>query len=290
MARYPTGQPVRLSTTVRDTTGALIDPTDITLTVQKPDGTLLPVYDYNPGAIVRDSIGTFHNDVPASDLATVGHYQNKWLSTGTGAGVSVGSFDVFDPFEIKVLSLGDAKDHLNIAQATTQYDILIQTWLDTIEENIERAIGGPIITRSITERVTATDDVRALPLRKRPAQSVTSVTLLSAGASIDISDIEVDPISNIARRKVGWPFMVGVFSAWPPVFTVVYTAGLGTVVSPSISSAARIILDHLWQVQRGPSTRPGFGGDDVSQLYGMSFAVPNRALELLAPYMVEAWV
>jgi hypothetical protein len=74
------------------------------------------------------------------------------------------------------------------------------------------------------------------------------------------------------------------------VFTVVYTAGLGTSVSAPVSAAARIILDHLWEIQRGPSARPSAGGDETFQGYGMSFAVPHRALELLGANLVEAWV
>lgn len=289
MSRYPLGQPITLPTTVRDTaTGALVDPTTLTLTIRKPDGTDLPAYTY-PGAVVRDALGTFHLDVPAADLAVVDHYKFKWVSTGPGAGVGIGSFDVYDPFEVSILTLPDAKEHLKIAQANTQHDTKIQVWLDTIDENVERAIGGPVITRAVTERVEAVDGGRALPLRKRPAVAVTSMTSLASGQVVDVSDVEVDPNANIARRKSGLPFDAYAV-AGPPVFTVVYTAGLGLAVPAPVSAAARIILDHLWETQRGPSARPSAGGDDTSQVFGMSFAIPNRALELLGANIVEAWI
>jgi hypothetical protein len=289
MARYPLGQPITLATTVREVaTGALVDPATLTLTIRRPDGTSLPAYTYNPGAVARDALGTFHLDVPTTDLVAVGHHPYTWVSTGPGAGAGVGSFDIFDPFEVSVLSLPDAKDHLNIARANTQYDALIQIWLDTIESEIERAIGGPVITRAVSERVEATDGGRALPLRKRPVVAITSITSLMAGQAIDISDVEVDPNANIARHRLGWPFLAGGFG--PPVLTVAYTAGLGTSVPAQVSAAARIILDHLWAIQRGPSARPSAGGEDVSQVFGMSFAIPNRALELLGANLVEAWV
>lgn len=288
MARYPLGQPITLPATVRDmATGALADPTTLTATIRRPDGTDLPAYTYNPGAVVRDSVGAFHLDVPAADLAVVGHYMYKWVSTGPGAGVGVGSFDMHDPFEVSVLTLADAKEHLGIAAAVTAHDATIQVWLDTIDENIERAIGGPVVTRAVTERAEATDGGRALPLRKRPAVAVTSVTAVATGQAVDVSDVEVDPTSNVARRRSGLPFLA---YAGPPVFTVVYTAGLGLAVPAPVSAAARIILDHLWETQRGPSVRPSVGGDETSQVFGMAFAIPNRALELLGANLVEAWV
>ncbi len=290
MARYPQGQPITLDTTVR-VAGVLTDPTTLTLTIRRPDGTDLPAYTYNPGPVVRDSVGTFHCDVATADIATVGHYQDKWVSTGVGAGVRASAFDVFDPFEVQILTLPDAKDHLNITAANTQYDMMIQIWLDTIDENIERAIGGPVVTRSVTERVEAVDGGRVLPLRKRPVVAVTSVTSVQAGQAIDVTDVEIDSNANVVRRRLGWPFLVGGFgTVWPPVFTVVYTAGLGTSVSAPVSAAARIILDHLWAIQHGPSARPTVGGDDTTQMFGMSFAIPNRALELLGANLVEAWV
>jgi hypothetical protein len=284
MARYPQGQPITLDTTVR-VAGVLTDPTTLALTIRRPDGTDLPAYTYNPGPVVRDSAGVYHCDVPAADIPAVGHYQDKWVSTGTGAGVRASAFDVFDPFEVQILTLPDAKDHLNIAAGNTQHDTMIQVWLDTIDENVERAIGGPVVTRAVTERAEAVDGGRALPLRKRPVVAVTSVTSLASGQAVDVSDVEVDPNANIARRKLGLPFL----TTGPPVFTVVYTAGLGTSVPAPVSAAARIILDHLWEIQRGPSARPSAGGEDTTQMFGMSFAVPNRALELLGANLVEAW-
>jgi hypothetical protein len=288
MARYPLGQPITLPTTVRDTaTGALVDPTTLTATIRKPDGTDLPAYTYNPGAVVRDALGTFHLDVPAGDLTADGHYKYKWVSTGPGAGVGVGSFDMHDPFEVQILTLADAKEHLGIAAAVTAHDATIQVWLDTIDENIERAIGGPVVTRAVTERAEATDGGRALPLRKRPAVAVTSVTAVATGQAADVSDVEIDPNSNVARRRSGLPFLA---YAGPPVFTVAYTAGLGLAVPAPVSAAARIILDHLWETRRGPSVRPSAGGDETSQVFGMAFAIPNRALELLGANLLEAWV
>jgi hypothetical protein len=285
MPRYPQGQPIRLSTSVRDVAGALVDPGDITLTVQKPDGTNLPVYDYNPGAIVRDSVGAFHNDVPTTDLTLLGHYSYKWVATGTGAGVSFSNFEVFDPLDVAVLSLQDAKDHLNIAQATTTYDAEISSKIATIQASLEKMTGGPILTRAVTERVEVGSGYRTLCVRQRPLVAVTTITDVSSGVALSTSDLDVDTNAGIIRRKLELPFL-----GRGPYFTVVYTAGWGVAVPAAMNEAARIILEHLWQTQHGPWQRPSIGGEEEVTLPGWGFAIPNRAAELLAPFAVEAYV
>src|SRR5215831_13090393 len=122
MARYPLNQPIRLSTTVKDVTGTLVNPGALTLLVKiaNADGTTTTTGTYS--SPTQDSTGTYHQDIPVTDLASIGHYQYTWTATGSGAGVSFGDFDVFDPFEQALLPLQDAKDMLNIPQSTTSVD------------------------------------------------------------------------------------------------------------------------------------------------------------------------
>jgi hypothetical protein len=116
-----------LSATVRDVTGALVDAGTLTLLVKLAavDGTWTTTGTYASPA--HDGLGLYHQDIPVTDLASIGHYQYTWTATGTGAGVSFGEFEVHDPFETAVLSLQDAKDQLNIAQAVTTYDAELQS-------------------------------------------------------------------------------------------------------------------------------------------------------------------
>jgi hypothetical protein len=280
VARYPQGQPIRLSTTVRDVTGALIDAGTLALTVQKPDAS-----QQTYTTPTHDGTGLYHQDIPTADIPTVGHYAYKWVATGTGAGVSYSNFDVFDPLEVAVLSLQDAKDHLNIAQATTAYDAEIASKVATIQANLEKLTGGPILTRAVTERVPAPYGAITLMVRQRPLVAVTSITDVASGTAISTSDLELDQNAGVIRRKLGLAFL-GLGGA----YTVAYTAGWGTAVPPSFNEAARIILEHLWQTQHGPSLRPSLGGEETVTLPGFGFAIPNRAAELLAPYVVEAFV
>lgn len=280
MARYPQGAPIRLSTTVKDLTGALVNATSLTLTVSKPDATTQA---YNTPT--NDGTGLYHQDIPTADINQLGHYPYKWVATGTGAGVSFSNFDVFDPLEVSVLSLQDAKDHVNIPQTTTTFDSELLSKIATIQANLEKLTGGPIITRTVTERVEVGSWYRTLTVRQRPLVSVTSITDVASGAAITITDLELDTNAGIIRRKLELPFW-----ARGPYFTVVYTAGWGTAIPAAFNEAARIILEHLWKTQRGPARQPAIGGEDLVTLPGFGYAVPNRAAELLSPYTLEVYV
>jgi len=295
VARYPLNQPVRVSTTVRDASGTLVTPGALTLLVKTAavDGTWTTTGTY--ASPVQDSVGTYHQDIPVTDLTVIGHYQYTWTSTGTGAGVSFGEFDVFDPFETSVLPLQDAKDQLNIPQSNTASDAEIQSWIATIESALKRYTGGPVVNRSITERAEMLSDQTVILVRQRPLVSVTSIASASGG-TIDISGgLDIDVNAGTVRRKLGLPFY-GPFFQWLPQVNITYVAGWGTAVPAAFNSAARIILAHLWESQRGPASLPGLGGGDMVTMPGFGFAIPNMAAELLdgaqggIPFANEAYV
>jgi len=280
MARYPQGQPITLSTTVKNQAGALVNATALTLTVSKPDAST-----QSYSSPTNDGTGLYHQDIPTGDINLLGHYQYKWVATGTGAGVSYSNFEVFDPLEVSVPSLQDAKDHLNIPQATTTYDSELQSKIATIQAGLEKLTGGPIITRSVTERVPCPYGHGAIAVRQRPLVAVTSITDVASGVAQSTSDLEVDTNSGIIRRKLGWPFL-----GRGGAYTVVYTAGWGVAVPAAMNEFARNVLEHLWQTQHGPWARPSIGGEETVTLPGFGYAIPNRALELVTPFMLEAFV
>jgi hypothetical protein len=282
-----------VSTTVRDVTGALVNATTLTLLVKlaQADGTQSVTGTYASPA--NDSTGTYHQDIPVTDLAAAGHYQYTWTSTGTGAGVSYGEFDVFDPFETSVLPLQDAKDQLNIPQATTTSDAEIQSYIATIESNLERATGGPLVNRAVTERSEMMQNQTVIPVRQRPLVSVTSIASAS-GSLIDISGgLDLDVNAGLIRRKLGLPFY-GPFFTWLPQCSVTYVAGWGTSVPAAFNSFARVVIQHLWTSQRGPAALP-MGGGEMVQIPGFGFLVPNMAAEMLAgsqggvPFLSQAY-
>jgi hypothetical protein len=294
VARYPLGQPVTIPITVRDRTGALVDAGTLTLLVKlaQADGTLLTTGTY--AAPAHDSTGNYHQDIPVTDLTAIGHYQYAATSTGTGAGVVAGEFDVYDPFETAVLPLQDAKDQLNIPQATTSSDAEIQSYIATIGSCLEKATGGPLVNRVVTERSEMMSGQTVIPVRQRPLVSVVSITSASGGA-IDISaGLDLDVNAGLIRRQLGLPFY-GPFFSWLPKVNVVYVAGWGVSVPAAFNSFARIVVQHLWDSQRGPAAMP-MGGGEMVTIPGFGFAVPNMAAELLngsqngIPFISEAYL
>ena len=97
MSRYPIGQTVTLSTSVKDGAGALTAASAISLILRNPDGTTQTYL-----AIVNDDLGLYHLDLTVTDLPDSGHYAYEWNVTvaGAGDGVDYGEFDVFDPFDV----------------------------------------------------------------------------------------------------------------------------------------------------------------------------------------------
>jgi hypothetical protein len=248
---------------------------------------------------VNDSTGTYHQDVPTTDLTVIGHYQYTWTATGTGAGVSFGEFDVFDPFETAVLPLQDAFDALNISSAAAQQASAneIAAYVATIETSLKGMTGGPVVNRAITERAELTADYTVLQVRQRPLVSVTSIVSVASGQAIDISaGLDIDPNAGTIRRKLGYPFY-GPYFTWLPAMSITYVAGWGTAVPAAFNTAARIILQNLWETQHGPSARPSMtGGNEMVTPPGFGFAIPNQAAELLngslngMPFRLEAYV
>jgi hypothetical protein len=285
-----------LSTTVRDVTGALVNAGALTLLVKiaQADGTQLTTGTYATPTL--DSTGNYHQDVPVTDLAAAGHYQYAWTSTGAGAGVSFGEFDVFDPFEASVLPLADAKDALNIPQTTTAADSEIAAYVATIESCLEGYTGGPLVNKTITaERSEMMAGQTVIPVRQRPLVSVTSITSV-AGGVIDISGgLDLDKNAGLIRRPLGYPFY-GPFFMWLPGVNVTYVAGWGVTVPAAFNAAARIILGHLWESQHGPSSRPSIGSEELVTVPGFGYAIPPQAAELLdgslngIPFLSEAFV
>lgn len=171
-----------------------------------------------------------------------------------------------------ILTLAEAKAQLNITG--TADDAELQTYLDAVEAVVDQ-ICGPVINRTVTETVRGWESVA---LSSPPVVALTSlVSIYTSGPSFDVAGLHVDGPSGIVRRKD-----LGLFYGGP--FTAVYTAGRGATAPPNINLAARIIVQHLWRTQRGGMAPSVLGDDGTSQLAGVGFAVPNRALELLRPY------
>lgn len=269
MSRYQLGAPIRLSTEVRNLAGALENAGALTLSVLKPDQTT-QVY----STPTNDGAGLYHQDVPAADLTQLGHYQFRWLSTGANAGVSSGDFDVIDPFAAELLSLDDAKQHLNLT--STASDAELEVYLAAVTDAIEAYI-GPVGRRTVTE--TAYPSSGVLLLRTTPVLSLTSVTPY-ASAALTVGSLVVDTSAGIV-----YPGTYGGF--WATSYTVVYVAGRAAVPA-AVNMAARLVLQRLWETQRGGSASPqiiGAASPDLGvEQTAFSYLMAYGVREMLAPY------
>lgn len=173
-----------------------------------------------------------------------------------------------------VLDLDDAKAQLNITGTT--HDLELESYISSVTDVVEHHI-GPVIIREVSEERQGGP---FLVLAHTPVVSLTSVTpVLSGGISYDVTTLVFNAATGVVRRGDGSAFTGG-------PFTVIYQAGRAAItedVPANINLAARIIVAHLWDTQRGGFGAPRLGGDTDMAPTPMGFLVPRRALELLNP-------
>ena len=269
---FDLGAVVPLGTEVRDAAGALANAGAMALTVTLPDATTVAV-----SPVVPTSTGVYAYDYPSTQA---GRHTVRWVATGLNAGAYTDSFDVREAAPPGILSLADAKKHLNIT--STVHDDEIRSWVESVTAGIE-GLCGPVIVRTVVERHDARR-ASAICLRQAPVLSLTSVVaILDSGTDYTVGDLDVDTVTGLVQRLDGGT-LTGPLRA-------TYKAGR-LVVPAAVSSAARIILQHLWRTQQGPG-RPqlGTGDFDVTEpIVGFGYAIPNRALQLLEPYRLPPGV
>lgn len=174
------------------------------------------------------------------------------------------------------LSLADAKAQLHMTG--TGVDTELQDYVDGVNEIIEYHI-GPVDDRTVTERWDGGQP--ALAVRHRPVVSLSSVTAIADGAElVPVGEVDVDHTLGVLRLRSG-----GLWPAGP--MAVTYVAGRGGTAPSAANIAGRIIIQHLWETQRGGDVRrPDLAGglETVTVSGGFTFSVPRRAIQLLEPH------
>lgn len=168
-----------------------------------------------------------------------------------------------------LLTLAEAKTALNITVAT--YDTELQDYIDGAIATVE-FICGPSASTNATEVVQGAG---ALVLSNRPVLTLTSVTGDLAGAR-DVAYLRFDANSGVVRAKAT---VTPLLDDW---YTVVYTYGRASIPA-AMKQAAKVILKHQWSTQRGPTAKQPVNTDGTF-VPGLGYAVPNAALQMLAPY------
>ena len=176
-------------------------------------------------------------------------------------------------------TLTDLKAETNIPSTTD--DDELQVKLDQAVAVVEGMIGPVDSPTLVTEtHYNVSSDV--LVLKRTPVASLVSVSSRYGAVTtpLTVTDYELDPELGLLRIASGARF-------WG-TYTVSYTVGYDDLPA-DLSGAIVLIAAHLWETQRGtaPSALalqdPNGFGDVPSP--GLGFAIPNRAKELLAPYL-----
>lgn len=259
---YDLGDPVPLSVTVKDSSGALANAGAVTLTITLPDGSSA-----SP-AVTNSSTGVY---TATYTPAVAGRFAVRWVATGANACAFSDVFDVRPSAATGLFSLADARAVLNIT-GTTQ-DEELRDYVDAVTILIEERVGA-VLPRTVSEVVRARD---VITLTVTPIVSLTSVTpVLTAGWAVNVANLVFDS----ATGRV-WDYRRSSFAN--DLYTVVYVAGRQGTVPRNISMAARLLLKHLWKNQQGPTTRPGSQGADPMAAALSGYAVPNAVEQLLEP-------
>lgn len=264
------GDVQRITVAVREPGGALTDPDTATLTVSLPDGTTVsPVVSLPPA----------ETGVLVVDYATTqaGRHAFRLVTTGPATAYS----DVFDVRPADpgfIVSLADAKTHLNIPVSRTSDDEELRSFIEATTAVVER-FAGAVLRASHTQTFDGGRD--AVVLAHTPVMAVTSVT--ESGTPVATSGYDLDEGSGVMERLSG-----GFRSRWSAGaanVTVTYTAGR-QIIPAHITRAALIILKHMWETQRAAGGgRPGLGeevaGPATYVVNPNAYTIPYRALELL---------
>lgn len=265
------GDTYRLSMRNLSAAGDLVTATNMALTITLPDATSTVV---NP--VTASSTGIY-----SYDYATLqaGRHVARWVATGTGASAHVEAFDVLPAESVSLVSLADVKDTLNIAGTTTTYDDELRAYMEAATSAAEDHRDEVLAKRTfVWEHRCSGYDTLVLP--KRPVVSLTSVVAIDGGATYSVNNIHVNNSTGRLTSLSG--------SSFQGLLVFTYVAGY-SVIPSAYSLAVRMIIQHLWETQRGPMGASRFAGslDDaaVMRFRSMNIFVPPRAQELLGDRM-----
>lgn len=167
------------------------------------------------------------------------------------------------------VTLVELKKHLNMPLGSTSDDAELTLIRDAAQETVEGLVGA-VLWRTRTQAVTANRLGVGL-LSWTPVLTVDAVTV--AGS----------PFTGFTY-SAGLEYVTGLNASGKA--TVTYTVGRAEVPF-AVVLATLIVAAHLWQTQRGNAPATGLQGEPLdTPNVGLSYGIPNRALDLLQPYLL----
>lgn len=175
---------------------------------------------------------------------------------------------------MSIVTLQQAKRQLRIALDDTSYDDEVQGYVDAVTGAVEDYKGLVIEERQLTHEVQV-GGVTTLMLPGVPVISLDTVATVDGATTWDVANLHVHGPSGTITVLSGPP-LAGLLA-------IGYTAGF-TTVPPRFVQGALVVLQHVWETQRGVGTvRTGVVGSEEGYDPRTSYSIPRKALEWLGP-------
>lgn len=176
-----------------------------------------------------------------------------------------------------LVTLEAVKAQLNISASDTSEDVELQGYIDAATAAVETQLGQIVDPRTVIDQLDFASGVTVFVLRSTPVISLTSIVSLDGTQTWTVTapTMYVDSASGCVTVLSGPPVKGSVLAT--------YQAGY-TSVPANYRLAALIIIQHLWETQRG-AMGVQLGGDTDNYVAGRGFAIPRRAIELLGPQL-----
>jgi hypothetical protein len=175
-----------------------------------------------------------------------------------------------------LIDLAQAKSALNMTSTSNDDEITAYILAATEIINRECGYSAPTtFTETTTGRVDASGQMRIV-LQRTPVLSVSSITTQMIGLPpIDLTYVTMNPSAGTLYFKNWYAF-------YGPL-VVTYVAGRDLRSRRLCKTACAIIVQDLWQTQRGAVPLPTAAVDESGP---QSSGIPYRALQLMrmAPY------
>lgn len=296
---------ITFTQTLTDSAGAAVNLTTATGVkfVARPVTATTPTTNL-AGTIVTPASGIVSYTPTLADTATAGQYQVTWVVTWGDSTVSTYPVDGYYEMLVeedlvtaspvgRIVSLGDVKDHLNIAASDKTHDAELLRFIDATTPVVEN-FTGPIVQRVYQNELYDGGNVM-ISVRHRPIVQVNQVIEYRGPVAYTLTQVPTpdlgtiysytwEPSGRITRRTVGGgivPFPPGLGQVW-----VTYIAGQAVTPGNVRLGALELIRVNYQQTQQGG--RPQYGtssglADEFQGMQMLGYFVPNRVRELLAP-------
>lgn len=174
---------------------------------------------------------------------------------------------------MSIITLAAARNQLNYDASDIADDAEIQLYVDGITTVVEDYKGEVIEPRTVTEDLELAGE-NEFWLSRKPVISLTSLVSLDGSTTWDVS--------TMRARANGQVLVLPGYSL--PWGDVVSTYQAGYAVTPErYVRGGLVILQHVWQTQRGAGQGSG-GVVDVGEMLDPQTAIPPKAREWLGPH------